>query len=491
MNLFKHSISFPSEEDDAAIVARLGLEPIVMHDHVFGKDLALKAPQRLAIYHGQIQPRFILSLDKGMGKTLTYLLLARLSGADRVIILCTRNAMSTQRSHIKRFFPEWADSFAFITGQAHQRQKLWNNPTTKVFICTYATFLADMGQRARSRGRIAPDWASAPEFMICDEYHRVLRNKGSETFKLMKGLNPKRLVLSSGSAANKGPHSMWAALHLCAPKVFSSYWKYVNTFCMVDETPFGKQIVGVKNVQGWRNSISPYVFHRKKDLKDYPRKTRQTLDVEMEPWQEKIHKDLKKRLLTILESGDLVLVKNTLEATIRIRQMMICPKFIDPSLGYGAGLEAILEDSVTSELTHFVISTPFTGPIPYINSFFQTKGLHAFSLQGGMGPDEVDAEIAAWTKYGGVMVQSINFAESYELPAARIMYMLGYEHDPERNTQAEDRIHRDIRVTPHPVDIYYVKHLNSYDEKVIEALAMHADNVHELMNMPIREVFNL
>lgn len=492
---FGYEISFPGQDDAKAvdILDGLGeLSQVTMRDHVFEKDILFKAPQNLAVWFGHKHKRFILSFDKGMGKTITYLKIAKDSGADRIVILCTKNAMSTQRSHIKRFFPEWANAFAFVMGQSPQRAKIWNDPAIKVFICTYATFLADMGKRAGSKGRIAPLWVSSPPFMVCDEYHRVLRNKGSNMHKLMKEIKPARLILSSGSAANKGPHSMWTALNICEPKFFSSYWKYVGAYCVVDETPFGKQIIGVKNIEGWRNTVSPYVFHRKKDLKDYPSKTRQALEVEMEPWQRKIHDDLKKNLLTILETGDLLLVKNTLEATVRIRQMMVCPRFLDPALGYGAGLEAIADDAEESELPHFVVSTPFTGPIPFIKEFFHSKGYKDVqSLQGGMGPDEVDAAIRKWTQNGGPIIQSISFAESYELPAARIMYMLGYMHDPEANAQAEDRIHRDIRVTPHPVDIYYVKHANSYDTRVVDAMSMSADSVYELMNQPITKVFDL
>ena len=97
--------------------------------------------------------------------------------------------------------------------------------------------------------------------------------------------------------------------------------------------------------------------------------------------------------------------------------------------------------------------------------------------------------IARWTKNGGPIIQTIKYAESYELPAARIMYMLGYEYSHDQNSQAEDRIHRDIRVTPHPVDIYYVKHIGSYDERVVEILSTGADNAHALTNMSLKEVF--
>lgn len=136
-----------------------------------------------------------------------------------------------------------------------------------------------------------------------------------------------------------------------------------------------------------------------------------------------------------------------------------------------------------------VLSIPFKAPLPFIEDFFRGKGVHVGRLMGGDGcdVDEIERRIAQWTKLGGVMIQTIQFAESYELPASRIMYMLGYLHDPEQNSQAEDRIHRDIRVTPHPVDIYYVKHLKAYDEKILEAMSDNADNLHFLMNQPIKE----
>lgn len=488
---FAPSYSFPGDIDDQALIDSLGLSPIVMRDHVQKRDVTFKAPQVLACHFAKTHRKFILSFDKGMGKTLTYLRIAQDSEVDRIIILCTKNAMSTQRSHIRRFFPQWADSFIFVQGQKTQRQKAWNS-NVKVFITTYAAFQADLGLRSTSTSRIAPIWTSSPEMVIADEYHRVLRNRSSGIFKLMKGLNIGRLILSSGSAANKGPHSMWAALHICESKLFTSYWKYVNTFCIVENIGFGQTVVGVKNIEGWRRTIGAYCIHRKKDLKDYPLKTRQSLEVEMEPWQKKIHDQLRKQLLTVLDSGDLLIAPNVLAATIKIRQLMVCPKYLDPSLGYGAGLDAILEDAQTSELTHFVVSTPFTGPIPHIRDFFSKHGFgNIQSLQGGMGPDEIDEATAKWTRDGGPIIQSIQFAESYELPAAHIMYMLGYEHDPERNSQAEDRIHRDISVTPHPVDIYYLKHIDSYDVNIIEAMSISADNVHALMNMPIQKVFNL
>jgi hypothetical protein len=172
---------------------------------------------------------------------------------------------------------------------------------------------------------------------------------------------------------------------------------------------------------------------------------------------------------------------------MRLRQFLICPKVINETFGYGAGLAGILADAQESELTHWVISTPFREPIPWIRQFFAEQGIASYQLVGGTKAAEISHNIDMWTQNGGVIIQTIQFAESYELPAARNMYMLGFLYDPEQNSQAEDRIHRDLRVTPYPVNIYYVKNQYSYEEEIAEAMSQTADNLHVLMHRPFKE----
>lgn len=288
---------------------------------------------------------------------------------------------------------------------------------------------------------------------------------------------------------------MWAALHLCDRKFFSSYWNFVKAYCIVEDTPFGKQIVGVRNIAAFRRVVAPYVIHRKKDLKDYPPKTRQAIDVEMEPWQKKLHDQLKNQLMAEIEdqngSTTLIVAMNTLSAAIKLRQLLTCPKILDPSLGWGIGLETILEDMQESELSHYVLSTKWRSALPYLAEFFSTNGIRAEMLHGGLGPDEVDERINRWTKNGGLMMQTIDFAESYELAAAHVMYFLGADYDAERNSQAEDRINRDIRVTPHPSDYYYIRHVDSLEADLFDEMALAADMVHNLMNRPLSQVHTL
>lgn len=482
--------AFPSDEDDADICVRLGLEQPL-------ETITLKSPQLLVYYYGLSHPRFIMSYDKGMGKTIAYLAtLYMAQGFDgKVILVVSENAKLAQIREIERHLERWKLSWVFVEGSAPQRAKAWNQLNTQVYILTYASLLADMGMRAKSSSsRVAPSWVDAPgTFMAFDEWHKVLRNKSSNTFKMLKGFRNERMIFSSGSAGGKGVHSLWPVLHLCNPTKFPAYWPYVMRHSIITKTYFGQKIEGCIDIAKWRKTVASNIFHRRKDLKDYPPKTRQALEVRMEPWQKAAHDQLRDQLFMDLPDGELFASSTKIGALVKLRQFMVCPKFVSPDFGWGAALEGILGDVMDSELSHFVISTPFKGPIPLIRSFFAAHKIQSWVLSGDekLGALDLKARIAAWTERGGVIIQTIQFAESYELPAAQNMYMLGYLHNHEQNLQAEDRIHRDIRVTPWPVNIYYLKAKYSYDQNIVDALSEESDHIHELMHKPLRELFNV
>lgn len=480
--------SFPNVKDDRTIVEELGLA-----DTFQLEGITFKAPQILSIAHGICVKKDIISLDKGMGKTIVYLSIMHFSGVTRFLILCSNNAKLTQAKHLDKYFPHL--TYAFVESKNKDKRAVEWRQDVNVLIATPATFLADMGKHSKSTGRIIPDSvANLPK--IYDEYHKQLRSRKSGLFQLLGEVENPYLLLSSGSAGGKGPQDLWAALHLCNRVAFRGYWPYVNKYTEVEQSRWGRTISGVKNIDAWRREISAHCFHRRKDLKDYPPKTRQTLNVEMEPWQKKIHDQLRNELWAIWKdemSGQekMILTPNTLAATMKIRQFLVCPKLLDEGFGYGAGLEGIWADVEESELTHWVISTPFRVAIPYISQFFSAHGKGGVVFMGGEydNAQQLGKAIDRWTLQGGPAIQTIRFAESYELPAARIMYMLGYEYSADQNGQAEDRIHRDIRVTPHPVDIYYVKHQFSYEATIIEMMAEGADIQHALMTKPVGELF--
>lgn len=450
--------------------------------------IELKPPQLLYVSYGLTHKKHIQSMDKGMGKTIAYLIVALDGEPEYVIIVCPTNAMAAQRREILRHFPFYTDKFVFIRGQAAQRHKQWRTPGARVFITTMATLQADLGGRELRKGSgqysqaNVPPWvtSSALDHLQGDEFHKYIRRPKSGSFKALKKLTPGTLILDSGSPVSTGPHELWPALHLCDRKFWSSYWGYVNRFCVTDDGPFGRQIIGPRNVDAWRAAVAPYVFHRRKDPRDYPSKSRFILDFDLEPWQRKLHDDLRNELWAFTNDG-VITARNSLDALYRARLGLICPKALDPSFGVGAGIEGILEDS--SDLHHVIISTPFKLPIPHLKTHIESSGRRVWILAGGYGidPDEQDRIIAEFQAQGGVLIQTIKYATSYEfIHGPEHNYFLGYEYDPEDNKQAEDRLQR-ISST-HPSFHWYVRFPGTYDEQLIEHLVIKGANVRRLMD---------
>lgn len=455
------------------------------------QTISFKAPQILAYNYGLTHDRFILSMDKGMGKTVTYLSVGLKGEPEHVIICCPTNAMAAQRREILRHFPFYADKFVIVRGDAYTRHKLWNKPGARIFICTMATLQTDIGGRTLSRktGNTSelnvPGWvtSSALDVEIIDEFHKYLRRR-SKTWEQQKKLEPQRLILSSGSPVSSGPHDLWPALNLCDRKMWSSYWNYVGTFC--ETVPGwagrGKEIVGPKRkaIEGWRNATAPYVFHRKKDPRDFPPKSRFILDLDLEPWQRKIHDQLREELWAHVD-GDFLIARNHLDALYRARVNLICPKALDESLGYGAGIEGIAEDS--ADLSHVVISTPFRAPVQHLKAYGESLGRKVWVLMGGLGidPDTQDRIIREFESQGGWLIQTIKYATSYEfIHGPEHNYFLGYEYDPEDNKQAEDRFQR--LSSTNPSFHWYVRFSGTYDENLIDRLVTRGRNIQKLLN---------
>lgn len=223
--------AFPNELDDQTIAETLKLEQPL-------DSIVLKAPQLLVHHYGLSHRRFILSFDKGMGKTIAYLSVLYRSRSEekrKVIIVCSENAKLAQRREIQRHLHKWFDRWTFVRGTKDQRKKAWEGDFD-VYICTYDSLQADMGERSKSSGRICPAWVTNAD-MAFDEWHKKLRTYKSGMFKMLKKqFTTGRMIFSSGSAGGKGVHSMWPVLHLCDPVKFKAYWPYVNRWSHCEET---------------------------------------------------------------------------------------------------------------------------------------------------------------------------------------------------------------------------------------------------------------
>lgn len=445
--------------------------------------------------------RCILSMDKGLGKTPLILSIFEHEEVHKnnpgftVLILCPEKGMGSYIRDIQKF-PEYAEKIQLVYGSRAQRERQWKNQRARYFICTYASFLADLGVRLNNKKTqatsipIVPKWVLNNQIdgVVFDEFHRQFRSRKSKAAQVFAKLfkSTEYCYPMSGSAVSKGPEDLWAALHIVDPVFWSTYWGYVATWCEVDDYGFGKTIIGPRadRVEKWRAAVGPYVFHVTSDMvADMPEKQRDFLDVVLPPWQRHLHDSLRDRLYAETPDGEIIFAGNALTKINKLRQVLICPKVLSPEYDVGQGIQDVFDDALDSGANRYAIFTPFRAPIPILAAWLEARGARVWVLQGGIGLDEQTRRLDAWRHsllsadpdHPSIILSTIKYAEAWEIPEARYGYLLGYEWDPEDNKQAEDRLRRLISIGI--TYIRYVRHLGAYDEDIIDLLVMKTQNV--------------
>ena len=289
----------------------------------------------------------------------------------------------------------------------------------------------------------------------------------------------------TGTPTSKGAHQLWPMLHLINRKVFSSYWRFVNSFCFVDDAAWGKDVYGTRNKEALKDLLARYMIRRLKAevFPEMPPKLVDTIPITMTSEQKKAHTELVEELLTML-AGQLVITPNTMTAMMRLRQLLVCPRLINPDAGLGAGIE-YLQD-VVCEMDpadrHFVVFTPFKKALPFIGEALDAVGTPVVYLYGGMSTKQLATAIDTFEVERCVAVCVIKYAESFSLASASQAYFLGAEWDYTECEQAEDRMHR--AETKETVNIHYLQNLDSVDARVMEVLSTGFSNVSEYLSSP-------
>lgn len=455
--------------------------------------------------------RVILSSDKGTGKTLTILSIFEDEKVHKnipgfvVLILCPEKGMGSFIRDIKKM-PDHEGKIQLVYGSKASRERQWKNQRARYFVCTYSSYLSDLGVRETNRVTkelstpIVPKWAlnGSIDGVVFDEFHRQFRNRNSKAFQTFAKLfrHTEYVFPMSGSAMSKGPEDLWPALHLVDPKLWSSYWNYVYTWCQVDDGHFGKKVSGPRlapphymsvdqeRAAKWRAAVKPHIVHITSEmLQDMPPKTIDFLDVLIPNSQRQLHDRLRDEVAVETPDGEYIFLTNELTRINKLRNALICPKALSPEYEYGQGIADIFDDALDGGVEQYCVFTPFKDPIPHLAQYLVDRGASVWILQGGIGLDEQTRRIDAWRsslgratpEHPSIILGTIKYAESWEVPEARYGYFLGEEWDPEDNAQAEDRMRRLVSVGM--TYIKYCRFLYTWQEHIVDVLATKKRNV--------------
>lgn len=423
--------------------------------------------------------------DMGLGKTLTTLeAIERLKGTP-CIVVCPKFALMVWSEQIREFYGK---SSIIYSGKPKDRDELWHQFIAEghQYLITNYAMLPELAMKSGIQVKdVRTACKQTGTFkwrgIIWDEAHMGgLFNPKAATYKVslkMAKEIPNRYVLT-GTPFRQGCVDLFGPLSIIDPVQFDSYWKYVNNYCIITKTTFGREIErNPANIPGFRDMLKKYMVRRLKTevLQELPGKLRQPFYVEMNSEQSKIYKELTEELMTIIpETGNVLITPSQMTLTVRQRQILICPQ----ELGLkhrGAAIDAIVEHSHLNldENKPIVIFTPFRKALPWLTKALleEYPQAHIYEIRGQLTAQEFGA---AWMGFQNdkfkqrIMLCVIKSGASFQATVADTAYFLGCEYDFNLNEQAEDRLNR--MGQKNFVNVFYMTHKGTVDEDVYAIL---------------------
>jgi len=439
------------------------------------------------------QRRHGVAYEMGLGKTVVAVRalydLVQAHKIEKVLILCPRNAIGVWEDHIN----DWFEGLDEQTGRATRtpfvihrwrkkqhhaegRRALWQlstsslaSPILDVYITTYEGFI-------RYVGHFHP-----PDVVILDEAKRI-RSRKSKAFEALKPLlrNRDLYFWPMTGTPGKTPGDFFTMFHLMDHRYFSSYWKFVGAFSYTQALPWGGiEILGFKNEHQWHTLLkTKFSFLSKKQVGKLPVR-RQLLKIEMDQVQRSHYQPLVDEMMVVTDDK-IILASTTLVQTLRLRQLLVCPKLLDRALpSYGAAIEDLI-DTIEDCDPNVAIFCPFTEAFPFFRERLRLAGYPDVpTLQGGITPEEQAAAIKSFRTSRGPILCSILYAQAFSLEPASRGFFVGYDFDTESNRQAEGRLDR--LTTTYPVNIYYYAYEDTYDARMCEIVNVKQQMINRTM----------
>lgn len=413
------------------------------------------------------RPGAMLFLEPGMGKTRVTLLAIRHvhEPGQAILVVCPKVALATWRRETAKYYPPDYYTIDTFTGDQDQRDIAWGHfLENEYFNPNRLRFLVTSYSQLDNVRTLRDNWP----ILVLDECHAV-KNQNTIAFAALKRFRYQRIYLLSGTPASQGPKDLWTYLNLIDPKKFSSFWAYINKYCIVIRSKFGTRIEGPKNPTKIKALLEPYMYRRRKrDVLKEMTKTRPGIEIEMYPQQEALYDQLLEDLIAQVDDG-IVFAQNGAVLTVRLRQMLVSPALIG-SKAPSAALDALKEKA--DDLGRpTVIFTAFREAIPLIAAKLGSK-YETYQIYGGMTDEALDAQVTAFetsTSRRRALIGTVQMGQSFSITSTSYSITIGPDWSPTNNTQAEDRIFGLGR--SNTATNYYIYHKGTVEQTVIDAVA--------------------
>lgn len=185
--------------------------------------------------------------------------------------------------------------------------------------CVWGVETWDKAARAARDGRLGK-W----DVLILDE-SVMSKSRGSQRFKAFNKArkNFGRVWLLSGNPVTRYADDLWSQLHLLWPRAYPSYWRFVDRFCVTEETVWARKVVGTRRGRDVMEENGDLVIVvNQEEVLALPEYEFQVVDVALGPKQRAAYDSMASSFIAELGDGTARVAENELGRLVSLQQIV-------------------------------------------------------------------------------------------------------------------------------------------------------------------------
>lgn len=274
--------------------------------------------QQVSILWGEEAKSFILNLDMGLGKTMTFIGICEISkDVKKVLIVCPNSLKFDIANDIIKFYK---DTKYYIINYSKNEYQI---DESKYIITNYETF-----NRVKNyKDFIKKFKLDKLDCVIFDESHR-LKNSSSNTYKNIQKLfsYADRKIFSTGTPVKSSPQEIFTQLKLINPLEFSSKTKFYEEFCGLkwnSNTRTYDFIEEDLKLNELHEKLQPYIIRfKKEDALDLPDKIFKKIIIDLDDKDRKEYERIEKGVYIDLMNNEISRNKSPLTILLDLRKYL-------------------------------------------------------------------------------------------------------------------------------------------------------------------------
>ena len=299
--------------------------------------------------------------------------------------------------------------------------------------------------------------------IIVDEAH-YLRNRNSQqakaAFQLTK--NTEYVYLLTATPIYREADDLYMLLHILDRQTFTSYYGFVREYCKAIETPWALKVVGVRNQQELKKTLSQYSLGRSYSdvAMQLPPIINNVVKLDWSLSQQAHYKEMRD---FYRDNG--VPLDSAGEVLQKLRQATLCPEKL----------------TATTEIVESLLPTEKVVIFTWYRMSAELLALK-FDVQAITGDMEVTLRRGfALDKDNRITIATMaSLSEGIDLSHARTVIFFEEDYTPGRMYQALSRVRRASPDTT-PVRAYFLQVKGTVDEVVHKAVLRRTTNAREIL----------